>query len=444
MTQTVYVVHCIDTEGPLAESLDATFARLEEIFGIVLEPTEENLLGIQRCEIDLGGKEKDVAKVFSPALLGYHRNWDNIDEMLDRIMSPEFRSRYPDSAGKGWLYNWHCIDHYGFDDNPRQRDMRPHAVFDHYRERADLAHDGVYFHHHPVGFQHEAHRPATNYLSYKPYIFEILARKIIERQWFPSVYRPGFHATRPDSHWFLEQYIPFEYANQSLVNENEGARQNDVADGRFGDWRRAPASWTPYHPSHDDYQQPGHCRRWIGRCLNVGTRLRLLKEQDVIQAFEEVQTGTPVILSFTNHDFRVIDGDIQYVHSLLSRTAERFPEVRFEYADSRDAMRRALSLHPTRPLGLDAFIKGDRLYVHADADTFGPQPFLALRTTDGRFLHDNMDFEEPFRQWHYTFDDNTVMLDKLETIGVAANDLYGNTTVINIAAADHSAHTYQF
>ena len=32
----LYVVHCVDTEGPLNETLDATFERLESIFGITL------------------------------------------------------------------------------------------------------------------------------------------------------------------------------------------------------------------------------------------------------------------------------------------------------------------------------------------------------------------------------------------------------------------------
>ena len=31
---TVHVVHCIDTEGPLKETIHATFKRLEEMFGL--------------------------------------------------------------------------------------------------------------------------------------------------------------------------------------------------------------------------------------------------------------------------------------------------------------------------------------------------------------------------------------------------------------------------
>jgi hypothetical protein len=44
----VYVVNCIDTEGPLNETIEATFERLNAIFGVELEPTESNLIAIQQ------------------------------------------------------------------------------------------------------------------------------------------------------------------------------------------------------------------------------------------------------------------------------------------------------------------------------------------------------------------------------------------------------------
>jgi hypothetical protein len=431
MEKTVYVVHCVDTEGPLAESLQATFQRAKEIFNLDLEPSVETLQKLQRCEIDLGGIEQEVAKVFNPKLLGYHQDWPSIDQMLDEIMSAEFRNKRSDSAGNGWLFNWHCIDHFGFTDNPRGRDMKIHAVFDHYRQRPDLADDSVQFHHHPVGFFHQAHKPATNYLSYQPNIFKLLAHKIIDRQWFPSVYRPGFHTTRPDSHWFLEQYIPFEYANQSMKDDNPDHLQQDLSGGRFGDWRRAPQDWTPYHPSHDDYQVPGHCRRWIGRCLNIGTRLRLLDAQSVDLAFEQAQKGEPAILSFTNHDFREISDDIDYVYSLLKQASDKFPEVKFEYQNGLEAMRKGLKLtSPSQKLDFTCRLSDSVLEISSNHNTFGPQPFMAIRTKDGRYLHDNFDFQENFKRWTYHFDDMTVPLEQIDTFGVAANDHYGQTCVV--------------
>jgi hypothetical protein len=50
----VYIVHCVDAEGPLNETLEATFERLEYIFGIKLDPTYDNLALIQSEEFSCG------------------------------------------------------------------------------------------------------------------------------------------------------------------------------------------------------------------------------------------------------------------------------------------------------------------------------------------------------------------------------------------------------
>jgi len=59
----VLVTHCVDTEGPLFESIDATFGRLKTLFGIDgITPTYENLEKLKRAEIDLGGVQDEVAQ----------------------------------------------------------------------------------------------------------------------------------------------------------------------------------------------------------------------------------------------------------------------------------------------------------------------------------------------------------------------------------------------
>ena len=52
MARPVYVVHCVDTEGPLHESVEATFERLKAIFGIDLEPSVALLRQLQAGDID--------------------------------------------------------------------------------------------------------------------------------------------------------------------------------------------------------------------------------------------------------------------------------------------------------------------------------------------------------------------------------------------------------
>ena len=56
-SSTVHVVHCVDTEGPLHESIPATFERIENIFGLELEPSSALLKKLQAGEVELGGIE---------------------------------------------------------------------------------------------------------------------------------------------------------------------------------------------------------------------------------------------------------------------------------------------------------------------------------------------------------------------------------------------------
>ena len=328
MARPVYVVHCVDTEGPLHESVEATFERLKAIFGIDLEPSVALLRQLQAGEVDLGGIEQAVRKVVDPHLLDYNDTWDKVDQMLASCMSPAFREQTVDSEGHGWVYNWFCVDHVDYDLNPRRRDIGYHNVYDHYQgvvRETGSAQDGVQFHYHPHNFRREANRCATHWWASSDSLVQVLSRRVIDRRWFPAAHRAGFHVIRPDSHWFLEQHIPFDLSSQAVAAVADDSAQSGLDDGRWGDWRRAPVTWEPYHPAHDDYQERGSCRRWIARCLNIGTRYRLLSEEHVRQAFAEAAADRPVVLAFTNHDFRDMRPDIDGVRELLIRVGRRVP-----------------------------------------------------------------------------------------------------------------------
>jgi hypothetical protein len=439
MAGTVYVVHCIDTEGPLYESVDATFSRLKSMFGIDLEPSAETLRKLQAGELDLGGSEEAVRSFVDPQLLAYNDTWDKVDSMLDDCMSANFRKRMVDSRGNGWVYNWFCVDHVDYDINPRRRDIGYHNVFDHYRDAmrdTDSFQDGLHFHYHPHNFRREAHRCATHWWASSDSLHQVISRRVIDRQWFPAAHRPGFHAIRPDSHWFLEQFVPFDYSSQAVSNAGpDAAVQSAFHSGRYGDWRRAPANWAPYHPAHDDHQRAGTCRRWIARCLNVGTRFRLLTERDVRQAFDEARAGMPVVLAFTDHDHRDMRPDVETVRGLLATVSPDYPDVSFVFAEAIGAIRGALGLPHQSPCELAVELHAAKdgshhvLTVHTDTPTFGPQPWLALRTKAGTYHYDNFDAEKPHHQWQYVLDDDTFPLNALDKIGVAAANAYGTSTV---------------
>jgi hypothetical protein len=445
----VLVVHAVDTEGPLYESLDATFGRLRDLYGVDgLPRTRETLERLKRREIPLGGGlEEQVARTLNGHLLNYMDTWDKLDAMLARAMSPAVRNRVPDSFGGGWVFNWHCLDHVGFETNPRRRDMGYHNIFDHYAAllaRQPGTRDALHFHFHPMSTYRDAHRCATSFVN-SPHLYEILCRRVIERRWFPTVFRAGFQTERPDSHWFLEQWIPFDLSNMAIDDPTEFDRSIDFRNGRSGDWRRAPADWSVYQPSHDDYQTPGQCRRWIGRALNVLNRIASIDQREVDKAFARAASGKPALMAIATHDFRDLSTEVEHVTALIADAVKRFPGVRFRYCEAVEAFRRAIGYGEAEgePLELDVALNraptddAPNLVIETRRGrVFGPQPFLAIETRGRRFIHDNLDFDPAGNRWHYAFHADTLPLDDVRHIGVAANDRYGNRSVKVIAVVD--------
>jgi len=440
---TVYIVHCTDAEGPLHESLEATFKRLHEIFGLEIPPSRETLRKLQHREIDLGGLEEDVARVINPDLIRYNDTWDKIDAMLERIMSKSFREAMPDSEDGGWVYNWFCVDHVGYTSNPRRKDCGYHNIFDHYRKIVDEtdAPDGLHFHFHPSHPLGASHRSATFYFHDLKF-YQILARRIIDRGWFPSVNRAGFQTERPDSHWLLEQWIPFDISNMS--SDDMPSSQLDFGGGVSGDWRRAPRDWIIYRPDHDDYQVSGNCRRSIARCLNLGTRLGLLDEGEVRKAFERARIQGATLLAFADHDFRDIGKNVLEFQKMLENVISDFPDVRFRYSEAREAFNRVIlgDYNPPEKNILNVTLESSqhdnrkRLIIDCSEPSFGPQPFLAIRTRSGAYHHDNLDFQEPFRSWTYLFHTDTFDWDDVDYIGVATNDRRGFPHVVCLSRSE--------
>jgi len=60
MDKLLYIVYCIDAEGPLYETLDATFERVREIFGADIKPSKENLIKLQKGDIPRISRKKGM------------------------------------------------------------------------------------------------------------------------------------------------------------------------------------------------------------------------------------------------------------------------------------------------------------------------------------------------------------------------------------------------
>lgn len=428
--KTLHIVHCIDTEGPLTEDLRDSFKRLKSLFGIELEANKNNLEAIQLGNID-HPQASEIKKVFSKELLNYNNSWQEIELMLDECMSRDFRNYLVDDFGNGWVYSWHCMDHVGYKDNPRRKDLGFGNVFRFYEDKiaSTGSHlDEINWHFHPLHVGRNPLKAATSYYNSMDVLLEAICRRIIDNNWFPTTNRPGFHSERPDSHLFLEQWLPFDYANQRY-DYDDG--QADLINGRFGDWRRAPKTWTGYNPSHLDYQVAGNCNRVIFRCLNIGTRFNLLKKSHVIEAFEEANNNGDAILSFSNHDYRDMRGDIRYVQNLIKECQSLYPDVNIKFSGANEAAR--IIVNGERKLDelkLSSNIKENKLIVKVvNGSIFGPQPFLAIKTKSNDYYHDNLDVIEFGKVYSYTFDEQTILKEAIDTIGIGSAGKCGSYDV---------------
>ena len=183
--KTVYFVHCIDTEGPLYESLEAKFQRIKDIFNIKIKKSKKNLEKLKKAEIPLNGKKKK--NCFCPLkhpLTNYNSDWQKINEMINRIFSDKFRNKHKDTLGNSWVFNWHCLDHVGYKNNPRRRTLGYHKIFDYYQKvlkKRNKFKDKIHWHFHPMSTYNDAHRCATSYVN-SPELYQILCRKIIEME----------------------------------------------------------------------------------------------------------------------------------------------------------------------------------------------------------------------------------------------------------------------
>lgn len=432
----MHIVHCIDTEGPMTEDINATFQRIKSIFDINISPTKNNLKKLQNQEIYLDGLEEDVARVVASNLLDYKESWQDIEEMLFECMSKGFRDKLLDSKNNGWVYSWHCMDHVGYKSNPRKKDIGFGNIFKFYKniiEKTNSHQDEINWHFHPLSFNRNPLQCATNFFNSYDLLNEIICRRIIDEEWFPSVNRPGFHSERADINLFLEQWIPFDYAN-NVYDFEDG--QKDLAGERFGDWRRASKKWYGYHPSHDDYQISGHCRRKIFRCLNVGTRFKTLQQSHVEEALDDAQFNGTSILAFSNHDWRDIRPDVEYVRNLIVEARLKFPNVQIKFSGAGEAARDLIVKSDgniPEKLKLKAYFEGSKFIVDVErGEIFGPQPFLAIKTKNENYFHDNFDVMIPSQKFSYTLDFHTIDLSEVEVISAASSDRLGNISVVNL------------
>jgi hypothetical protein len=140
-------------------------------------------------------------------------------------------------------------------------------------------------------------------------------------------------------------------------------------------------------------------------------------------------------MGITNHDFREMSIEISDFYQMLLQVSQEFPEVRYSFSKAVNAFQSVLNLTDIEKNKIDlaSDIHENVVSVKVvDGELFGPQPYLAIKTKNGDYIHDNMDFGEFKKEYFYTLDIHTVPLEMVEEMRVASNDKFGNQCIIKI------------
>jgi hypothetical protein len=436
----IYICHLVDTEGPLSESLSATFQRINEIFNCKILPSKKNLKLLKNQKYFLKNyiDKKKISKLLHNNKINTFNNWRDLFHSILKIKKKTFKIR----SKFNWVFTWCFLSHDGFEGtNPRKRTIGYGKIFFNYIKKFKknisiykIKHnrDSIAWHFHAPSITNDAHRGGSTYLGSRK-IFEDLCNYIINYTWFPSVFRAGHNTVRQDLNLFLEQWIPFDFSNTSY---NKIKKLDRISSpNRYGNWSKAPISWIPYNPNYVDYQLKGDMKRYVARCLPINEREYSITSKDIFLAFNEAKKNGRSLLCFTNHDFRDMSNDIDQVIYKINDIQKKYPSVQIKFTNAINGIRQTLK-YPKKPpkIGISAHIKKignqHRLYVFTSSKIFGTQPFLAIKDKKNQYFWQNFDYEKK-NLWSYSFDSNNILFEKISGLGIASNNKYGLTEVLN-------------
>lgn len=365
----VYVVFCMDTEGPCDD------------------PNNNELL----------------------------KTWGNVDAAMDKLFFGDFRHLYPDSKGNGIKVGWFFLTWTGFLTNPRNRDFGYHKVRDHYIERwgkqiEKYGDEHCWHYHHPSkskignewGFDWNENHEYSN----------IISRQILDRNWFPVSYRAGgtIH-TNESSNW-IDNWFPFDYSNRAPIKI-----ENII------DWSNAKKDWSLYKPDIYDFTKSGFGKRYMARTLDLVTGAYSIDENEIEKAFELAKSGEPAILSVFDHDYRDIADRIKNYLSEINRIAKKFPNIPWEYANPSEAIYKSVQFETApKSILVEAAVYEKTLRIWTTSPIHQNIPWIALENENEEILHivENVKQDSPI-SWEV----NIGAYGKYKKIGIGVSTISG-------------------
>jgi hypothetical protein len=364
--------------------------------------------------------EGPVTDKKNPELLN---SWKKIDRAMTKLFDESYRNKYPDNFG-GWLkVSWFILYWTGFKTNPVKRDFGYHKIYDHYLKKfgheMKKYNDGVYWHYHHPPLDGVGNKWGTDWTTNLEY-FNILNRMVIDRKYFPPVFRAGGTIENNDTSYWLEQWIPFDYSNRA--GDIDWNKLKGICD-----WSRAPAEWWFYRPNLEDYQTAGGMNRMIFRCLDLRSSVHVVRKSEIEEAFRRAGEGKDTIMSFFEHDYRDIANHVENLFlKNLADVSKDYPDIKWKYSNAREAAREILGCTDRKPPVFDiTLLTNDELIIRSNKKLFGLQPyFVIMLRGQNIYKHYPLDIIGK-NVWYHRLQ----FPQKKQIIGVAANDPCGNVGI---------------
>jgi SAM-dependent methyltransferase len=324
VSATVYVVVCMDTEGPC---LDAD----------------------------------------NPELLP---SWEALDRAVDKLFDESFRLRHKDPHGGSLRFGWFFLTWTGFATNPRGRALGYHSVRDHYlarwRDALERWGDEQCWHYHQPPASGIGNEWGLDWSVSREYE-RILSRQLLDREWWPAAFRAGGTIMGAEASRWVDSWFPVDYTNRAPVS----------VPG-IAEWSGGVPEWRLYHPSVEDPRVAGTGHRLMARCLDLRTGAYVLQEADVVEAFERARAGDPAVLSCFEHDYRDIEGRLDEFAEIVTSVAARYDDVDWRFAAPVEAVRGYLGAPRQRPLALEALEVGDDVRIWSSEPVHQSLPWIAV------------------------------------------------------------------
>jgi len=309
-----------------------------------------------------------------------HSSWEEVLDAMNRLTGP-IRAKLTDASGGHLVLNWFLLDWACYSSKDREfskrgHDSRLYSVWDAYSKnilsprQTEITKDGVYWHyHHPP--QDRGWGWNKNWNDSRWYE-HILGKLILDRAYFPPIYRAGKYIQTNESSDWLEKWIPFDFSNVSPVKRD------------FCDWSEATTEWRPYNPHHENYQKKGEMKRFVARSIPVAAKggSGELDEREVVKAFEEAREKGVAVFSYHSHDYyKSIENEFIKAHTLIAKVARSF-DVQWKYSNALDALRLFAEPQEDLTIKIEEYAP-DVLIISTNHSLVGNEPFVVAEDSEG-------------------------------------------------------------